>query len=85
MVYANGAPVPFDHDPEEVCFAESDCYGFLIMRENRGIRIESALCTLNDIGPCSIHHFELEPQVPNSGELQERMEDYLNQFLLNNE
>lgn len=85
MVYANGSPVPFDHDPDEVCFAESDCFGFLITRSEGSYRVEPALCTLNDIGPCCIHHFEVEPQVPNSAELQGQMARYLNRFLQNND
>ena len=83
MVYGDGSPVHFDDVSEEEGpgFAESDCFGFLISRRNGEVDVRPGLCSLNTLGPCSIHHFEVEAQSPGSAELRGRMEDFLMRFI----
>lgn len=83
MLYADGSSVVFDHDPEEFWFGESDCFGYLVSLDKGQYCVTPGLCVLNTLGPCCIHHYEVEPQTPNSRELQERMLVYLKRFMKN--
>jgi hypothetical protein len=81
MVYADRSAVSFERDLEEEPFGECDCYGYLVSREDGEYSVESGLCTLNAIGPCCVHHFEVARARPDSEGLWGKMETYLNGFI----